>query len=203
MSILHESSLKSDDALVLTDIQNDFLPGGALEILNADQVIPPLNQLIGAFEKSRLPIIATRDWHPENHCSFKEQGGPWKKHCVQDTPGALFSEKLRFPSRAVVISKATQANKEAYSAFSDTSLHETLLAKGVKRIFIGGLATDFCVYFTTKDALKLGYQVVILKDAVRGIDLHPGDSEKALNELQTLGATLSTTGQVLAAQEAA
>ena len=180
--------LGKGDALVIVDVQRDFLPGGALAVPRGDEVVPVLNGYIRLFRDKGLPIIATRDWHPPNHCSFKEQGGPWPPHCVQGTPGAQFAPGLELPRDVIIISKATRPQEEAYSGFEGTDMDEKLKALGVKRLFVGGLATDYCVLGTVKDALKLGYRVYLLLDAIRAVDVNPGDGERAIEEMKSLGA---------------
>ncbi len=187
---MKEGAVKAEkgDALVIVDLQRDFLPGGALPVPHGDQVVPVMNSYIRLFRDAGLPIVATRDWHPSNHCSFKEQGGLWPPHCVQGTPGAQFAPGLELPPDAIVISKASQPQEEAYSGFEGTDLDRRLKALGVKRLFVGGLATDYCVLSTVKDALELGYRVFLLLDAVRSVDVNPGDGERAIEEMRALGA---------------
>ena len=148
------------DALVIVDAQNDFLPGGALAVPQSDEILPILNHYIAAFEKRRLPIYMTRDWHPPDHCSFKEYGGPWPTHCVAGTDGAAFSAELKLTAPATIVSKATTPDLEYYSDFGTTNFEADLRASGVSRLFIGGLATDYCVLSTVKDALALGFNDV-------------------------------------------
>jgi nicotinamidase/pyrazinamidase len=176
------------DALIVVDVQNDFLPGGALAVPQGDAVVPVLNLYLAAFHAKGLPIYATRDWHPGNHCSFKARGGPWPPHCVAATAGAAFAQDLRLPVETVVISKADTADKEAYSGFEGTDLDARLKRAGVRRVFVGGLATDYCVLNTVKDARRLGYTVCMLTDAIRAVDVQPGDGERALATMQQLGA---------------
>lgn len=184
------------DALIIVDVQNDFLPGGALPVPDGDAVIPVLNEYIHAFRAANLPIVATRDWHPRNHCSFKEQGGPWPAHCVAGSPGAEFAENLKLPEDTIVVSKATQPDREAYSGFQGTELHKKLRAMGVQRLFVGGLATDYCVLNTVKDALGLGYRVFLLIDAVKAVNVHPQDGENAVNEMARKGAEIVRLDQL-------
>ena len=134
------ASLKPDDALLIADVQNDFLPGGALGIRGGDEIVPVLLTYIHRFQAKGLPIFLSRDWHPSNHCSFHSQGGPWPVHCVGGSPGSLPPPSFEAPSSAVLIYKAIDANEEAYSAFQHTPLHRHLQALGVRRLFIGGLA---------------------------------------------------------------
>jgi Amidases related to nicotinamidase len=181
------------DALVIVDVQNDFLPGGALAVPEGGRVIPPLNRCIELFAAAGRPIFATRDWHPPDHCSFKSQGGPWPPHCVAGTEGAAFATALRLPQAAIVVSKATRPDTDAYSGFGGTELHRRLQETGSRRLVVGGLATDYCVLNTVKDALRLGYRVLVLQDAVRAVDVHRGDGERALAEMRDGGAKLITS----------
>ncbi|CAF0696352.1 nicotinamidase [Candidatus Methylacidithermus pantelleriae] len=185
-----EETIGPGDALVVVDVQKDFLPGGRLAVPGGDAIIPVLNRYIELFHRKGLPVIATRDWHPPNHCSFKEEGGPWPSHCVAGTEGARFPESLRLPESVCIISKATRKDCEAYSGFEGTSLEEELRALGVRRLFVGGLATEYCVARTVLDGLERGFEVVVLTDAVRSLDAHPGDGEKALKQMQARGASL-------------
>jgi nicotinamidase/pyrazinamidase len=180
------------DALIVTDVQIDFLPGGALPVPNGDQVVPILNDYIRIFKKAGLNIFATRDWHPPNHMSFTTQGGPWPPHCVQDSEGARFHPDLKLPKDAIIISKAMDPAEESYSSFDNPDLSSTLSAKKIRRIFVGGFATDYCVVNTVLDGLKQGFQTVLLMDAVRGIDVKRGDSEKAIEEMLAKGSGKAT-----------
>lgn len=186
-------SLSNSDALLITDIQNDFLPGGALPIKDGDEIIPVLNEYAKLFCDAKLQVFASRDWHPPNHCSFKKQGGSWPPHCIQNTKGARFSSDLQLPQTAIVISKATDPNIEAYSVFDGTNFNEQLKAYRVKRLFLGGLATDYCIVNTAVDALKLGFETVVLMDATLGIDVNPGDVDHAIDKMLKLGAQQVTT----------
>lgn len=176
------------DALILVDVQNDFLPGGSLGVADGGAVIGPLNAMIEQFTARALPVVATRDWHPANHISFAEQGGPWPPHCVQGSRGAQFDAGLRIPEQAIIISKATDPAQDAYSGFQGTDLDEQLRALGVRRVFVGGLATDYCVLNTVLDARRLGYDVVLLADAVRAVNVEPTDGEAALAQMAEAGA---------------
>jgi nicotinamidase/pyrazinamidase len=180
------------DALIIVDVQNDFCPGGALPVPKGDQIIPALNDYIKIFKKSNATIFATRDWHPPNHISFKSQGGPWQPHCIQNTEGAKFHSDLKIPRDTTIISKATNPRKEAYSGFDDTELANMLKKQGITRVFVGGLATDYCVKNTVLDALKFGFQTVLLLDAVSGISAKPGDIPEAIDELEKSGAVRGT-----------
>lgn len=183
-----EIILTRNDALIVTDVQLDFLPGGALPVPEGELIIPALNEYITLFKNADLQIFAIRDWHPPNHVSFKLQGGPWPVHCVENTNGAEFSRNLKLPSNVIVISKAINPRKESYSGFDETELATQLKRLGISRIFIGGFATDFCVKYTALDALELGFKVVLLSDAINGINLQPGDAEKAIGDMTIMGA---------------
>lgn len=176
------------DVLLVTDIQNDFLPGGSLAVAGGDEVVPVLNRYIDAFVARGLPVYATRDWHPEGHCSFHAQGGPWPVHCVAGTHGAAFAAALALPPDTTVISKAAARDQEAYSSFQGTDLDRRLRAAGIRRVFIGGLTTDYCVLNSVRDARRLGYDVFVLADAIRAVDVQPGDGLRAEEEMIGLGA---------------
>ena len=198
MSVIHleDVRLGFGDALLAVDVQNDFLPGGSLAVPRGDEVVPVLNRAIARFVADWLPIFATRDWHPPNHCSFTEQGGPWPPHCIQSSRGADIALKL--PGPAVVVSKGTLPERDAYSGFDGTDLKERLRALGVKHLFVGGLATDYCVVSTVRDALVRGFSVALLTDAIRAIDVDPGDGARAIAEIQRLGAVPMEVGPHLA-----
>lgn len=187
--------LNDNDALLIVDVQNDFLPGGALAVPEGDEVVEPLSDLAREFAGRGLPVVASRDWHPRDHCSFVAQGGPWPRHCVAATPGAEFDAALDLPDDTYIVNKATTAENEAYSAFDGTDLHEWLAGHGVKRLFIGGVATDYCVLESALDARKLGYDVVLLEDAIRAID--PEDGRKALETLTREHAKLADSDAIL------
>jgi len=190
------TTLEKGDALIVVDIQNDFLPGGNLAVPQGDQVVAPLNDLIAKAGRKNLPVFATRDWHPVNHSSFAAHGGTWPPHCVKDTPGAEFSPDLELPAGATVISKDTAVDQSSYSGFDGTDLHQRLRQLGVKRLYIGGLATDYCVLNTIKDALKHGYQVFWLQDASRAVNVNPDDGQKAADEMVRLGAKPARTSEI-------
>lgn len=181
-------SLRSEDALLIADIQNDFLSGGALGIRGGDDIVPILVRYLHRFHARGLPIFLTRDWHPPNHCSFREQGGLWPVHCVAGSPGSLPPPAFETPASAVIIYKAIDPDQEAYSAFQNTALDRHLRAMGVRRLFIGGLATDYCVLNTVKDARALGYDVYLLMDGIKAVNLRPDDGPHAEQEMIRLGA---------------
>lgn len=174
--------------LLLADLQVDFCPGGALGVPGGDEIIQTVNDYVRVFHSRRLPIVATRDWHPPNHCSFQEQGGPWPVHCLQTSRGAQFHPDLIVPSGTTIVSKATDPKKEAYSAFEGTTLEERLRDMSAETLYVSGLATDYCVKQTVLDACRLGFRVVVLEDAVRGIDATPGDCQRAMGEMRAAGA---------------
>jgi len=183
-------SIGEHDALIVVDVQNDFLPGGALAVNDGDAVIPLINECMQLFAARRLSIYATRDWHPDDHCSFTENGGIWPKHCVADSPGAQFAESLVFPEDVTIVSKGTVSEKEAYSGFQGTGLSDQLQEKGVERLIVGGLATDYCVLHTVNDALENGFDVVILTNAIRAVDLNSGDGDRAIESMLGRGAKI-------------
>mgnify|MGYP006422374623 CR=1 FL=1 len=184
--------LQSQDALIIVDLQNDFLPGGSLAVPDGDEVVPILNEYLQYFTQAGCAIYATRDWHPESHCSFREQGGPWPPHCIAGTTGAEFSEALQLPAEATIISKATTADRDAYSGFEGTDLAERIRAAGCENLFIGGLATDYCVLNTVLDALREGFSVHVLRDAIRAVDVEAGDGERAIERMAQNGADFLT-----------
>ncbi|MBI5626706.1 MAG: nicotinamidase [Nitrosomonadales bacterium] len=186
------------DALIIVDVQNDFLPGGNLAVPRGDEVVPVLNSYLLAFMAKNLPVYATRDWHPERHCSFRAQGGPWPPHCVAGTRGAEFAEALQLPPSAVIISKATTEEQDAYSGFQGTNLDQQLHAANIRRLFIGGLATDYCVLNTVRDAQRNGYKVLLLADAIRAVEVQAGDGLIAEEEMVKLGAYCITVDMVAA-----
>jgi nicotinamidase/pyrazinamidase len=175
------------DALVVVDVQNDFCPGGALAAQDGDAVAPLINRLTPRFRQCAF----TRDWHPENHCSFSETpefvDKSWPVHCVADTPGAAFHAELRVPETAIIQNKGTEPDKEAYSGFDNTPLAERLRERGVTRLFVCGLATDYCVKATALDGLREGFEVVLIEDACRGVDNPPGTAREAVQAMKKAG----------------
>lgn len=191
------------DALLVVDVQNDFLPGGALGITGGDAIVEPINRLLDAWRGRDLPVFLSRDWHPARHCSFAAQGGPWPVHCVAGTHGAEFAPALAIRPGDIVISKATLPDKDAYSALDGTPLAAALRARSITRLFICGLATDYCVRATGLDARAAGLDAVILADAVCAVNVQPGDGDRALAQLAAAGGGLSTTDDVRRALETA
>lgn len=186
-------ALRTGDTLLLVDLQRDFLPGGSLPVPFGGEALAGARAALAAFVQAGLPVAASRDWHPADHCSFTARGGPWPAHAVAGTSGADFGPGLELPGAACIVSKATQASREAYSAFDGTDLARQLDAVGTRRLFVAGLATDWCVRASVLDALALGYEVVLLGDAVAAVDAHPGDGARALAEMVQAGARLAET----------
>lgn len=181
--------LGAGDALLVVDVQNDFLPGGRLAVAGGDAVVPVLNHYLALAAVRHLPVYASRDWHPANHCSFRSQGGAWPEHCVAGTRGADFAPGLKLPQDAIIIDKGTAPQREAYSAFEGTELASFLRSVQVGRVLVGGLATDYCVLNTVRDAVTHGFQVLLLRDAIKAVDVNPDDGKRAEREMQRLGAT--------------
>lgn len=193
MSAIH---LERGDALLVIDMQNDFLPGGALGVAGGFETIAPINHLIALFQAQGLPVFASRDWHPANHCSFAAQGGPWPPHCVAESLGAEFAAELALPNDAVVISKADTPDVDAYSAFAGTELSSRLRALEVMRVTVCGLATDYCVLQTVSDALQEGFDTLIVPEAMRAVELKPGDGSRAMDRMVARGAVPVRLGEL-------
>lgn len=172
------------DALIVVDMQNDFCPGGALPVNDGHRVAGPVNKILHLFEQ----CVFTRDWHPPDHCSFAEDpaftDGSWPVHCVADSPGAEFHGDLHVPVEAYIVSKGSDPDKEQYSGFEDSELASHLKARGVKRIFVAGLATEFCVKSTVLDGLRHDFEAVLLTDACRGLDSPRGSTQEALDAMR-------------------
>jgi len=175
---------------LVVDIQNDFCPGGALGVPHGDEVIPVLNRWISEAQAKGIPVFLTRDWHPTEHISFRQRGGPWPPHCVQETEGARFHPDLKLPPKAEIVSKATTKDVESYSAFGDTDLAKRLREAGVKRLWIGGLAQDYCVRYSALDAIRQGFEVHVIVDATRAVNLNAEDGQRALDEIEQAGGIL-------------
>jgi nicotinamidase/pyrazinamidase len=179
--------LRPGDALVIVDMQNDFV-SGSLAVPGGGKVIAVLNRYIDIFTRQHLPVIATRDWHPPHHRSFHDYGGGWPAHCVASSTGAAFVPALALPPDTIVISKGTQTDREAYSGFEGTDLDLQLRGLGVSRLFVGGLATDYCVLSTVLDARRCGYEVFLLADAIRAVNIGADDGSCAEAEMLRAGA---------------
>jgi len=182
--------LDSSDALVIVDVQTDFCPGGALPVPEGDLVVPVLNRWIDRARKSGAMIVATRDWHPPDHGSFAAQGGPWPVHCIQETDGAAFHPGLDLPEDALIVSKGTDPRDEGYSMFQGTNLAERLKTAGVRRLWVGGLALDYCVRATVLDGLEARFDVHLIGDAVRAVNINPQDGQRALKRMKSAGARI-------------
>jgi nicotinamidase/pyrazinamidase len=192
----------SNSALIIVDVQNDFCPGGALAVTDGDQVVPVLNDYAAHFTAVGAPVIATRDWHPTDHSSFTEQGGIWPRHCVQHTDGAEFHVDLKLPGVTTIVSKAQTPASEAYSGFQGTELAAHLRRLGVDTVYVGGLATDYCVKSTVLDALENGFDTYFLADASKGVEVNPGDVAAAEAAMQEAGAKTITLSDVVESQPA-
>jgi nicotinamidase/pyrazinamidase len=183
-------------ALFIVDVQNDFCPGGALPVPEGDQVVPVINRLMDHFPF----VLASKDWHPSETVHFQK----WPPHCVQGTPGAEFHPALRTDRIDQVFLKGTGNRDDGYSAFEATNenLAEYLRRHGVEELYVTGLATDYCVRATVLDALREGFRTYVVTDAVRAVNVSPGDGERALEEMRRAGAILVTSEELLSAQEA-
>ena len=189
------------DALVIVDVQNDFCPGGALGVPGGDAVVPVLNRYAERFAAAGAPVFASRDWHPAKTMHFKAYGGVWPPHCVQDTPGADFHPQLVLPPGSAIVSKGMDPSGDAYSCFQAETADgmpfaATLGELGVGRLFVGGLATDYCVKSTVVDGVREGFEMVVLTDAIAAVDLTPGDGAKALDEMRAAGAQMIRLGDL-------
>ena len=187
--------MRKGDALLIVDVQNDLCPGGALAVREGDQVVPVLNQWIEEAERLAIPVYASRDWHPANHISFKARGGPWPPHCVQGTSGAAFHHDLKLPSNVEIISKADQPDVDSYSAFGGTDLAERLRRAHIRRLWLGGLTQDYCVRFSALDALREGFEVHVIVEGTRAVNVKPDDGRRALDEIRRAGAVLEETAR--------
>jgi nicotinamidase/pyrazinamidase len=174
------------EGLIAVDVQNDFCPGGALAVPDGDAVVEPINRLAHECQY----VVATRDWHPPNHHSFAQQGGPWPVHCVVDSPGAQFHERLDTSAVDDVVDTGKAPDPEGYSGFEHTELERLLRDHHVDRIHIGGLALDYCVKETALDARRAGFEVVLHRSATRAVEVQPGDGERALAELRAAGVSI-------------
>jgi nicotinamidase/pyrazinamidase len=198
MKINYENS-----ALLIVDVQNDFCPGGALAVSGGNEVVPPLNALAAAFCAHEAPVIATQDWHPRGHSSFTEAGGPWPPHCIRGTEGAKLHRELKREPITLIVHKGYRANIDSYSAFfendraTETGLDGFLRRVGVSTVFIGGLATDYCVFASAMDALSSAFTVYLLEDAVRGVNIPKGSVEKAIVTMKDAGIKIIQSGEII------
>jgi len=187
----------SKPALLVVDVQNDFLQGGTLAVPGGDSIIPELNRVISAFSDAKLPIFFTRDWHPVNHCSFTAQGGVWPPHCVQGSVGAEICRDLHRPRSSVLINKGDRSSREAYSGFQGTDLAARLRRLGADDIYVGGLTTEYCVRTTIEDALREGFKAHVILNCVKGLEIHSGDSTAAIAEMEREGASIIKSSEVI------
>jgi nicotinamidase/pyrazinamidase len=176
---------RKKDALVIVDLQNDFCPGGALAVPDGDKIVPVVNALIPKFEN----VFTTQDWHPADHISFEAHGGSWPPHCVVGTPGVDLHPRLIIEN-TIQIHKGGESDKETYSGFQDTDLEDQLKNRGDVRIFVCGLATDYCVKATVLDGIRSGFEVMVIADAIKGVEVKPGDSDAAIESMKNAGATI-------------
>ena len=187
--------------MLVIDVQRDFCAGGALAVPGGDSVVPVLNDVIGGAAERRMPVYASRDWHPAASRHFAAGGGVWPVHCVAGSDGARFHPDLRLPAGAAVVSKGVEPDEDGFSAFDGrledgATLEESLRASGVARLLVGGLATDYCVRHTVLDALKKGWLVTLLTDAVSAVDLKPDGGARALDEMRAAGADLRASADL-------
>lgn len=189
-------------ALLMVDVQNDFCPGGALAVPGGDRVVEPLSRIAGRFAAAGLPVLASRDWHPPVTKHFNGFGGVWPPHCLQNTPGAEFHPDLRLPEGTLVISKGSNPDSDSYSAFDGQNadgscLGDILRTLQVDHLYVGGLATDYCVRASVLDARKLGLEVTLLTDAIAAVEVAAGDAERALDAMKKAGVTFSTVTEAI------
>lgn len=193
--------MERNAALLIVDVQNDFCPNGALAVADGDRVVAPLNRALECFVAAGRLVLASRDWHPPATKHFQEYGGVWPVHCVQGTPGAAFHAELRLPPETVVLSKGIDPEQDGYSAFEAVAddgrtLVEVLTSQAVGHLYVGGLASDYCVRSSVLDALRLGFSVTVLSDGIAGVDVQPGDSTRALEEISRAGAHFCTVDEL-------
>ena len=191
-----------NSALLIVDVQNDFCPGGALEVPEGDRVVPPLRKLAARFGAIGLPVYASRDWHPADSFHFKDFGGQWPVHCVQGTEGARLREDLQLPPTTMIVTKGQARHDDGYTALvgevaGRSSMLADLSARSVNHLYVGGLATDYCVKHSVLDALRQGFAVTVLTDAIRAVDVTPGDGARSLDEMTAAGAELATSDSLM------
>ena len=189
------------DGLIVVDVQNDFCPGGALPVEGGDDLAKAISDVALKFRAKGGRVYATQDWHPAEHSSFEESGGPWPAHCVQATEGAEFHTDLRLPIGTSIIRKGRDKREDALSGFEGTDLEEQLTRAGIKRVFVGGLATDYCVLSTVLDAARRGFETYVLTDLARAVNKEPDDGEKAIARMKEGGAKATTSETLLSDPE--
>lgn len=184
--------LRPDDALIVVDVQHDFLPGGALAVAEGERIFGPINALAPRFAR----VYATRDWHPPDHSSYVQHGGPWPVHCVAGTHGSAFDARLERANIHAVVDKGTDRATDGYSGFAATSLAADLRAHGIHRVFVCGLATDYCVKATALDAKAEGFDAVVVADASAAVNVQVGDEARALDALHAAGVTVVHSSEI-------
>jgi nicotinamidase/pyrazinamidase len=182
-------------ALLIIDFQNDFTSGGALEVPGGDEIAEPVKRLADHFDL----VFATRDWHPPDHASFETEGGPWPVHCVRDTPGAQFHPAMAEVKVDAVVDVGRDRDDEGYSGFEKSDLARILRDHDVDEVYVCGLATDYCVRASAIDACAEGFDVTVVEDAVRAVEVSEGDAERAFRDMRQAGARVATSDEVLAA----
>lgn len=182
-------------ALLIIDFQNDFTSGGALEVPDGDEIAEPVKRLAGEFEH----VLATRDWHPPDHASFETEGGPWPVHCVQGTHGAELHPAMRDIEVEAIVDVGVEREDEGYSGFEKSKLANLLRERGVQEVAVVGLATDYCVRASAIDACREGFDTTVVTDAIRAVEVNPGDGERALEDMREAGAKLATSRELAAA----
>lgn len=193
MSQVSRPADRERTALLIVDVQNDFCPGGSLPVADGDRVVPVLNERIRAFGRAGRPVFFSRDWHPPRTTHFQAQGGPWPAHCVQGTSGAAFRADLEVPKDAIIVSKGMGPDENGYSAFvgrdeGGRGLADLLRDRGIRTILVGGLATDYCVLNSVLEAVEHDFEVEVIADGVRGVEVKPGDTAAAIERMKTAGA---------------
>ena len=182
--------LDQEDALLAVDVQNDFCAGGSLVVPMGEAVVPELNRWIAAAVAGGATVWASRDWHPADHVSFHERGGPWPPHCVRNSPGAALRSDLHLPASVLIVDKGVQRDRDSYSAFDGTGLADRLRGTGVRRVWVGGLALDYCVLATALDSVKEGFETHLLLRAARPVDVTPGDGDRAVDRMVAAGVII-------------
>lgn len=182
------------DALLIIDFQNDFTPGGALAVEGGDEIAAPIRSLAPHFDV----VVATRDWHPPDHASFDTEGGPWPVHCVQGTRGAELYPAMEEVEVDFVVDVGRKREDEGYSGFENSDLAAKLRERDVRRVAVCGLATDYCVRASAIDACREGFDVTVVEDAIRPVEVEPGDGERALEQMKDAGAAIATSDELLA-----
>ncbi len=190
-------NIGSNDALIVVDVQNDFCPGGTAAVEDGDAVARKMSDVALNFRSRDGRVFATQDWHPTNHKSFAENGGIWPAHCVRGSQGADFHKDLKLPIGSSIIRKGEEVETDAYSGFEGTSLGSHLDRLGVKRVFVGGLSTEYAVQHTVYDALQKGYNAFVITDAVSAVNANPDDDQRALDSMLASGAKPVTTDELM------